>query len=190
MYVVSYVHSVNQNQAQSDHAYKTANPTSHQQCMLELPFHIEIQHLCVEHPHSTTLVAIAVALLMRPVSIHSFLHVIAAVEQDVRACAKQVKIPILRLAVRVASNVAGDVALHGLRLVAVVEVTIVLPAIGMHRGFVYHSPPPIVSVNLWDKSVHQSLVHVHFACGYKVLLGHCIDAVLLRVERQQLQLIS
>lgn len=146
--------------------------------------------LVTEHPHSTTLVTIAVALLMRPFPIHSFLHVIAAVEQDVCACAKQVKIPILRLAVGVASNVAGDVALHRLGLVAVVEVTIVLPTIGMHRGFVDHSPPPIVFVNLWDESVHQSLVHVHPACGYKVLLGHCIDAILLRVERQQLQLIG
>jgi hypothetical protein len=55
--------------------------------------------------------ACAIALLMGTLVVKGLLDSVAPIKQHVSPCAKQVKVPVLLLAVGVTSRVTGDIAL-------------------------------------------------------------------------------
>lgn len=85
-----------------------------------------------KHLQATTLVTVAGTLLVWSFEIYRFLELVASVKQHISPSAKQMKIPILRLAVGVTSDVAGYVALNSSGMVTVVEISIIVPTPGVH----------------------------------------------------------
>lgn len=63
------------------------------------------------HLQAATLVTRAIALLVGPLVVKCLLNTVAPVKQHVSPSAKQVKIPVLLLAVGVTSQITSDIAL-------------------------------------------------------------------------------
>jgi hypothetical protein len=88
-----------------------------------------------------------IALLVGALVVKCLLNGVAPVEQDVCPGAKQVKVPVLFLAIGVASDVASDIAIDN-ACGAGIEV----PAIRVDRQFLHQCPVPVVQVDRGDET--------------------------------------